>query len=380
MTSLRRTPLRAAALVAGALLALEACVAPADETSTEAVNPSHGEALTMSACGTVLGSFDGTDAFSNGGDTSTGNSCDGWGTYGLQYQCVELVMRHFETHWGLSWHGNAKDLLTNAPKSSVDVFSNGDGAHPPVPGDMIVWTTGAYGHVALVTSVHAGGIDILEQNVKGDGHATLSWDGATIGVRWGSWKAAGWAHAKANGAIVGPVGTTWSCNDSAYQGQQLWTCSAGNLHKCDNGAAVEQTCSDGCDVNAVGSDDTCKTATPPPPPPPGWNCNDSAYQGAQVWTCSAGNLFKCVGGVAQEQTCSDGCNVNAIGTDDTCKTAAPPPPPPPSWSCANSSYNGAQYWTCSGGNVYKCVGGVPEEQVCGNGCKVNPVGTDDVCQ
>lgn len=36
-------------------------------------------------------------------------------------------------------------------------------------------------------------------------------------------------------------------------------------------------------------------------------------------------------------------------------------------------------WTCSAGNIYKCSGGVPEEQMCANGCKTNPVGTDDVC-
>ena len=50
-----------------------------------------------------------------------------------------------------------------------------------------------------------------------------------------------------------------------------------------------------------------------------------------------------------------------------------------SWDRARSGYNGQQYWTCSGGNIYTCVGGVPEEQVCNNGCKSNPVGTNDVC-
>src|SRR5262245_52734986 len=50
-------------------------------------------------CGAVLASWDGTSARSNGGSTGTGNSCAGAGTYGLQYQCVELVMRHFKTHW-----------------------------------------------------------------------------------------------------------------------------------------------------------------------------------------------------------------------------------------------------------------------------------------
>ena len=68
----------------------------------EIVNPSGEEqALTMPACGTALASFDGTDARSNAGNTGTGNSCAGVGGIagGLQYQCVELVMRHFKRKW-----------------------------------------------------------------------------------------------------------------------------------------------------------------------------------------------------------------------------------------------------------------------------------------
>ena len=68
--------------------------------------------------------------------------------------------------------------------------------------------------------------------------------------------------------------------------------------------------------------------------------------------------------------------VNALGTDDTCKSAAPPPV---NWNCANSAYNGQQYWTCSGGDIYKCENGVPKVVECNNGCKSNPLGTNDVC-
>jgi hypothetical protein len=406
---LPRPTLLAASLFVGSLFALQACAgAPVED---ENVNPSRGDAIKMAACGTVLGTFDGSDAHSNGDDTGSGYSCDGSGAYGLQYQCVELVQRHFKTHWSLSWSGNAKDLLNNAPKSKVDVFDNGDGAHPPVPGDMIVWTNGAYGHVALVTAVHSNGIEILEQNVKGTGKATLDWDGATIGARWTTWVPAGWAHAKANGDPVtsgsggtgggtttssstsagtggspatsssagtgGSPGTSssagtggnvgWDCNQSAYNGSQFWTCSNGNLYECQGGVAHEQTCAAGCNVNAVGTDDTCKQQGV------SWDCTKSAYNGAQYWTCSGGNLYECQNGVAQEQTCALGCNVNAVGTNDTCKQQGV------TWSCANSAYNGSQYWTCSGGNLYECQNGVPQEQTCANGCQVHPVGTNDTC-
>ena len=152
----------------------------------------------MPACGTALASFDGSTAFSNGVNTGTGVKCAGSGSYGYQYQCVELVMRHFTKKWGLRWWGNAKDLLNIAPRDKVAVYANGDAGHPPKPGDMVVWTNGTYGHVALISAVRSNGIDIIEQNVSGNGRATLPYDGRKIGARWSSWVPAGWAHAKAN--------------------------------------------------------------------------------------------------------------------------------------------------------------------------------------
>ena len=69
--------------------------------------------------------------------------------------------------------------------------------------------------------------------------------------------------------------------------------------------------------------------------------------------------------------------MNAVGTNDTCKTGGSNV----NWNCANSAYNGQQYWTCSGGDIYKCVNGVAQVQECGaNGCQSNPVGTNDVCK
>jgi hypothetical protein len=165
---------------------------------------------TAEPCGKVLATWDGTEAKSNGTNTGTGVSCGGTGTYGLQYQCVELVMRHFKTHWNLRWYGNAKDLLAHAKSSSyfasgspadVEVWNNGDGAHPPKAGDMIVWTSGTYGHVALITNVTASTVDIIEQNVSGvtpQGKYTLKFDGKTVAGRWSQPGPAGWIHAKKN--------------------------------------------------------------------------------------------------------------------------------------------------------------------------------------
>ncbi len=169
------------------------------EDEPPVANPSYYTLGGSPACGTVLGSWDGTSAYSNGQNTGTGWSCAGTGAYGYQYQCVELVMRHFKQKWGVSWTvGYAKYTLDKAPSSSVETFKNGDAAHPPVPGDMLVWGDGTYGHVALITEVTASSVKVLEQNVKGGGTATFTYDGKTVGGRWGSWHPLGWAHAKAN--------------------------------------------------------------------------------------------------------------------------------------------------------------------------------------
>jgi hypothetical protein len=171
------------------------------------VNPTGEEqALTMPPCGTVLASFDGTNAYSNGRHTGTGNSCAGQGgiANGLQYQCVELVMRHFKRKWNLRWYGNARTLLRGAPRDTVDVITNGDRSRPPVPGDMIVWENGTWGHVALVVDVGRDFVDIIEQNVAGNGKARLPYRDGTVGARWNGWVPTGWAHAKANTATSSP--------------------------------------------------------------------------------------------------------------------------------------------------------------------------------
>lgn len=188
----------------------------AELTGLEPANPSFFEPTAMPPCGTALASWNGTTAYSNGPYTATGTSCAGVGSYGERYQCVELVMRHFSTKWGLRWWGNAKDLLVNAPRDRVDVYGNGDRAHPPVPGDMLVWTSGTWGHVALITGVRAGAVDILEQNINGSGVFSLPWDGATVGSRWGGAAPAGWAHAKANGGGGGGGGAR--CDALGYAG------------------------------------------------------------------------------------------------------------------------------------------------------------------
>jgi hypothetical protein len=316
------------------------------------VNPSRVEAVSvrMPACGTVLASFDGTEAYSNGANTGTGRSCAGYGRYGLQYQCVELVMRHFTTHWGLRWNGNAKYLLDNAPRSSVDVYSNGDGAHPPVPGDMVVWTPGTYGHVALVTEVTATSVKLIEQNSVGSGTITLAWDGSHLGPRWGSWIPAGWAHARANRGPRTPAPSP------------------------DAGTPPAPSPDAGAPSPDAGAPPVEPDASAPPAPAPE-ACG--RYEGYDVRTCAgSAEMIRCVGGALQRTACAPGgrCLSRPDGYDDVCL-----PAPGTGEACGANSW--VSVFTCNRDRTQRvlCANGTLLRESCPRGCLTRPSGQDDVC-
>ncbi|MEI8259333.1 MAG: hypothetical protein WCJ30_27000, partial [Deltaproteobacteria bacterium] len=108
----------------------------------------------------------------------------------------------------------------------------------------------------------------------------------------------------------------------------------------------------------------------------GWDCTRSSYSGAQYWTCSGADRYRCSGGTPVRETCQHGCLSRPAGTDDVCASA---PTSTPTWNCSQSAYNGSQYWTCSGGSIYRCTAGVPSVVTCPSGCTARPVGTDDTC-
>lgn len=183
-----------------AALLLAACGAGTEQVVE--VNPSSALTTPMPACGAVLVVVDGTEVFSNGEDTGTGISCNGEGkAFGNEYQCVELAMRDWH-RWDIRFYGNARDLPFNAPLDRVEVYVNGDRRRRLVPHDWVVWTNGLYGHVAVVVAVRDDEIDIIEQNVRGNGRATLSYKDGKIGGHpgWTDWVPTYWLHAKANTA------------------------------------------------------------------------------------------------------------------------------------------------------------------------------------
>jgi hypothetical protein len=153
---------------------------------------------------------------------------------------------------------------------------------------------------------------MIEQNASRTGRVTMRYNGKYVSARpGGTARPAGWIHA-VNNRRAGADQAAWRCADSAYQGRQVWTCNGTSLVRCEGGVPVTRACGHGCEVQPAGTDDTCRA-------PSAWRCEDSEHLGAQLWTCSGQARYRCTGGVPQVERCASGCEVNPLGTDDTCR-------------------------------------------------------------
>jgi hypothetical protein len=155
------------------------------------------------------------NVYSNG----TGNQ-DTVGTYGLQYECVELVVRYSTIRWGdRDWRINSAYQMYGAGPSLPSPmlqFPNG-GAVAPQFGDILVFdktATAPWGHVAIVSGTSPGYIDIVEQNWGNSaptGRAQLPISGTTMPARYGV-PVIGWLRDAADSGInlgtSGPGGFT----------------------------------------------------------------------------------------------------------------------------------------------------------------------------
>jgi YVTN family beta-propeller protein len=131
--------------------------------------------LGQSPCGTELGQYRSVPAYSNGQFQGSGNSCETSGSYGLRYQCVEYVKRFYDVALGINtsgWRGNGVEYYDSASQKGLERFDNGDST-PPAPDDIVVFSGGTYGHVAIITSVTQHEVTIIEQNFSPTGRATL---------------------------------------------------------------------------------------------------------------------------------------------------------------------------------------------------------------
>jgi surface antigen len=122
---------------------------------------------------------------------------DGSSGGGGYYQCVELANRFMTSeHFGPVIWGNANQLYADAQPAYYVQHPNGSG-YVPVPGDLVVFGGGLYGHVAVVDSVMSTSVNLVEENASPTGRTTISLSGSTLGGIYDLY-VIGVLHAKAN--------------------------------------------------------------------------------------------------------------------------------------------------------------------------------------
>ncbi len=175
----------------------------------------------------------------------------------------------------------------------------------------------------------------------------------------------------ANGCQVNSAGIADACKSgSCPSGNGLYCGSevgadSNTLYDCDNGAlTVSQRCANGCQVNPAGQEDQCKQVTCP--------SGNGLYCGAEVGG-DANTLYDCANGtLTVAQACPSGCQANAAGTPDQCKSASCP--------SGNGLYCGSEVGADQS-TLYQCTNGsLTVSQKCANGCQVNPSGQEDQCK
>jgi len=130
-------------------------------TATSASGAAYPACHTVLTKGTSWLSGGGVDVKSNGSNTTTPYSCGGSTSYGLRYQCVELVERLWKSRgWvpklGSGHLPNARDIYTwgRDRRYGLAAIPNGQLTSANIrPGDAVVWGGTAPGHVAVVRSV-----------------------------------------------------------------------------------------------------------------------------------------------------------------------------------------------------------------------------------
>ena len=132
----------------------------------------------LGTVGATIGELCGVVAYDNGPNPLLIHE---HGPYGWHYLATELAYRFLVEHYGLSpsgapTYGPAKTWYTAPTDPLVADLARhpSGGTEPPRPGDVIVWTVGEHGHVAVVADVAFneahGLVEVLEQNAPGSTH------------------------------------------------------------------------------------------------------------------------------------------------------------------------------------------------------------------
>ena len=180
----------------------------------------------------------------------------------------------------------------------------------------------------------------------------------------------------------GNLGTGYNCGTPSNGGDSntLYDCVSSRLQS-------QQPCPSGCQVEPVGTPDRCISAQPAPTPAvdpcakanlgTGYDCGTSSNGG------DPNTLYDCLNSHLQsQQACSNGCQVQPVGTADRCISTAPPTSVDP---CAKANLGtGYNCGTPSNGGdpdtLYYCVSSrLSSSRTCVLGCSIEPAGTPDRC-
>ncbi len=136
--------------------------------------------------GRVQDSYRGVSVYDNGllFFRSYGKNYSGDGYYyGQKWQCVEFIKRFFyeaKKHKMPDVMGHAKSFFdeqvpdggTNSRRNLIQ-FRNGSNQKPQ-PDDLLVFTDTKFGHVAIVTKVSDGSLEVIQQNILGHPRQSFS--------------------------------------------------------------------------------------------------------------------------------------------------------------------------------------------------------------
>lgn len=245
------------------------------------------------SCGTVMASFGGVNAYSNGANQGTGSSCAGSCDTGSRYQCVEYVQRYMHTKHGTPgiWPVSYASQMCNAHPSGISRTSN------PSPGDAVVFSWGSYGHTAIVTEVSGGSINVIEQNASPSGKNTYSISSASCFLTAG--------------------GGDGPCHTRGYYcGNDKLGLSANALYYCSGAGAqpsLAKKCAMTCVTMPQGTDDVCSN-TGSCAGMHGWYCGSDRVNGDYPQA----NYYCANGSGGGAKYCSNGCHTAPKGQNDYC--------------------------------------------------------------
>lgn len=114
--------------------------------------------------------------------------------------CGELAVRLYAAKgWGSIRAGYAGVQTLPRYSSGVKFHRNGSG-YVPVPGDIVVESGGAYGHVAIVDRVTKNKVITVEQNASPSGWHTYSWNAKRTSASgaYGARHVSGFVHSPKN--------------------------------------------------------------------------------------------------------------------------------------------------------------------------------------